>query len=151
MGKGSSLAGGLPPSEHQKRDFPYDNARTEPSSQLPSKTRRSLAPDNRRVRSLRLRASGLQRLATAPSSRRPARGALRFSGPVLGRRPSALSALERSFVLEALPGPASGGAKRDALSLRSLVHLYGQGKRGSSRSLLTQRRSYGAKLRKRKM
>jgi RNA-directed DNA polymerase len=58
-----------PPSEHQKRRVSYDYARTEPSVQLPTKTRRSLAPDYRRVRSLRLRASGRQRLATAPSSR----------------------------------------------------------------------------------
>ena len=58
-----------PPSEHQKRGLSYDSARPEPSSPFPTKTRRSLAPDNRRFRPLRLRASGLQRLATAPHSR----------------------------------------------------------------------------------
>src|SRR5262245_34252653 len=54
----------------------------------------SLAPDYGQGRPLRLRAGGRPRLATAPHSRGPARGALRFSGPVLGRRPSALFALE---------------------------------------------------------
>src|SRR5262245_61665309 len=53
----------------------------------------SLAPDYRRGRPLRLRAGGLQRRATAPPCRCAARGALRFSGPVLGRRPLALFAL----------------------------------------------------------
>src|SRR5262245_17643286 len=53
----------------------------------------SLAPDYGQGRPLRLRAGGRPRLATAPHSRGPARGALRFSGPVLGRRPSALFAL----------------------------------------------------------
>src|SRR5262249_17967310 len=54
----------------------------------------SLAPDEGQGRPLRLRAGGRPRLATAPHSRGPARGALRFSGPVLGRRPSALFALD---------------------------------------------------------
>src|SRR5215475_8406582 len=53
----------------------------------------SLAPDYGQGRPLRLRAGGRPRLATSPRSRGPARGALRFSGPVLGRRPSALFAL----------------------------------------------------------
>src|SRR5262245_1571270 len=56
----------------------------------------SLAPDYGQGRPLRLRAGGRPRLATAPHSRGPARGALRFSGPVLGRRPSALFALAGS-------------------------------------------------------
>src|SRR5262249_52086239 len=55
----------------------------------------SLAPDYRRGRALRLRAGGRPRRATAPRSRGAARGALRFSGPVLGRRPLALFALVR--------------------------------------------------------
>src|SRR5262249_29547441 len=56
----------------------------------------SLAPDHRQERSLRLRAGGRPRLATAPHSRGAARGALRCSGPVLGRRPLALFALGRN-------------------------------------------------------
>jgi hypothetical protein len=59
-------------------------------------TRSSFAPDYRLLRSLRLRAGGLQRLATArraAAARHAARCASR--APVLGWRPSALSALGR--------------------------------------------------------
>ena len=50
-----------------------------PITSKSSKTRLTRAY-YRRSRPLRLRASGRPRLATAPSSRRPARGALRCSG-----------------------------------------------------------------------
>src|SRR5262249_58708564 len=67
---GGKLARLRPPlSKHQKRGVSCDSARTEQARQPPPKTRSSLAPDYKRVRSLRLRASGLQRLAPAPASR----------------------------------------------------------------------------------
>src|SRR5262245_50081135 len=75
----------------------------------------SLAPDYGQGRPLRLRAGGRPRLATAPHSRGPARGALRFSGPVLGRRPSALFAL----VSEA----PSKGALETSFLIRLLLFL----------------------------
>ena len=62
-----------------------------PPSKMPARSRLNY----RRFRALRLRASGRPRRAPAPPRRGAARGALRFSGPVLGRRPSALSALDR--------------------------------------------------------
>src|SRR5215813_14087325 len=66
--KGSSLACGLPTNTRRETchiatlgQSSYENS--------PPKTRSSFAPDYRPFRFLRLRASGLQRLATTPHSR----------------------------------------------------------------------------------
>src|SRR5262249_51071158 len=67
--KGSSLACGLPSPNTGSETYHVTAQGRSNLDNFPSKTRRSLAPDYRRFRSLRLRADGLQRLAPAPSSR----------------------------------------------------------------------------------
>jgi hypothetical protein len=86
--KGSSLAGGHPPPNTTREEgCVRAQGWSSPDPCSPPKPAARSRLDYRRVRSLRLRASGRPRRATAPPRRGPARGALRFSGPVLGRAP----------------------------------------------------------------